>query len=258
MLTEGGADLIVLDWMMPELPGIELCRKLRATKSGREIPIIMLTARGEERDRIKGLDIGADDYVVKPYSPKELISRIRAILRRAHPAAAGETLEFDDISVDTETHKVTRAGHLVHLGSHRIQLLCTFLERPGRVSRAQLLDLVWGRDIYVEERTVDVHIRRLRKLSTDGVPNLIRTIQGAGYSIDRITNAETPGGNGSPPLPIIHVFARLSRGKPLGFHMFCYSTDPLTADVKWAIIFGPRDYLSGPVDSGARPVDYRV
>lgn len=188
LTEEQGPDLIVLDWMMPELPGIELCRKLRATKSGREIPIIMLTARGEERDRIKGLDIGADDYVVKPYSPKELISRIRAILRRAHPAAAGETLEFDDISVDTVTHKVTRAGHLVHLGPTEYKLLCTFLERPGRVySRAQLLDLVWGRDIYVEERTVDVHIRRLRKaLNPDGVPNLIRTIRGAGYSIDRV------------------------------------------------------------------------
>ena len=148
------------------------------TKSGREIPIIMLTARGEERDRIKGLDIRADDYVVKPYSPKELISRIRAILRRAHPAAAGETLEFDDIGVDTVTHKVTRAGHLVHLGPTEYKLLC-LLERPGRVySRAQLLDLVWGRDIYVEERTVDVHIRRLRKaLNPDGVPNLIRTIR---------------------------------------------------------------------------------
>ena len=185
LTEEQGPDLIVLDWMMPELPGIELCRKLRATKSGREIPIIMLTARGEERDRIKGLDIGADDYVVKPYSPKELISRIRAILRRAHRRQP-RNLEFDD-NVDT-THKVTRAGHLVHLGPTEYKLLCTFLERPGRVySRAQLLDLVWGRDIYVEERTVDVHIRRLRKaLNPDGVPNLIRTIRGAGYSIDRV------------------------------------------------------------------------
>jgi len=180
--------LIVLDWMLPELPGIELCRRLRATKLGHEVPIIMLTARGEEGDRIRGLDTGADDYVVKPYSPKELISRICAILRRTHPMVVGESLDYGDISVDTLTHKVTRGGHLVHLGPTEYKLLCTFLERPGRVySRAQLLDLVWGRDIYVEERTIDVHIRRLRKaLNADAAPDLIRTVRGAGYSIDRV------------------------------------------------------------------------
>jgi len=179
-------DLIVLDWMLPKLSGIEVCRRLRAGKETRRIPIIMVTARGEEDDRIRGLDTGADDYIVKPYSPSEMIARIRAVLRRARPALTGDSLDYGGIVMDLVNHKVSRKGQAVHLGPTEYRLLRTLMERPGKVfAREQLLDLVWGRDVYVESRTVDVHIRRLRKaLNIDGNGDIIRTVRGAGYAID--------------------------------------------------------------------------
>jgi len=180
-------DVILLDWMLPNLSGIEICRRLRRESSTRNIPIIMLTARTEESDRIRGLDTGADDYITKPFSPRELIARINAILRRIRPALSGETLEYAGIIMDTASHKVTRDGSALHLGPTEYRMLKHFMENPGRVfSREQLLDSVWGNDIYVESRTVDVHIRRLRKaLNTDDAPNIIRTVRSAGYALDK-------------------------------------------------------------------------
>ena len=179
--------LIVLDWMLPKLSGIEVCRQLKKKSDTKEIPIIMLTARGEEDDRVRGLDTGADDYVTKPYSINELVARIRALLRRTQPGSVGETLTFGGVTLDTEQHKVTRDGKAVRLGPTEFRLLLTFMERPGRVwSRNQLLDRVWGRDTDVDLRTVDVHVGRLRKAlsgGTDG-PDLIRTVRGAGYALD--------------------------------------------------------------------------
>ncbi len=185
-VDEEQPDLVVLDWMLPELSGLEVCRRLRANKETRGLPVIMLTARGEEGDKIRGLDSGADDYVVKPFLPSEMVARVRAVLRRARPSLAEDHLEYGDISVDLTEHKVTRGGRAVHLGPTEFRLLTTLMERPGRVfSREQLLDLVWGRNIHVEERTVDVHIRRLRKaLNNERMPDLIRTVRGAGYSLD--------------------------------------------------------------------------
>ena len=179
-------DLVLLDWMLPNLSGIEICRRLRASPKTRGIPIIMLTARGEEADKIRGLDTGADDYITKPFSPRELISRIRAVLRRLRPALAGEVLKFSDIELDPATYKVSRGGDKLELSPTEFRLLLHFLENPGRVfSRGQLLDAVWGRGIYVDERTVDVHIRRLRKaLNAGGGEDLIRTVRSAGYSLD--------------------------------------------------------------------------
>jgi two-component system, OmpR family, phosphate regulon response regulator PhoB len=179
-------DLIVLDWMLPELSGIEVCRQLRADPDTKEVPVIMLTARGEEADRIKGLASGADDYVVKPFSPAELLARVRAVLRRSTTSAPDETLTYRDITLDMAAHKVMRGGRAVHLGPTEFRLLRVFLKRPGRVfSREQLLDLAWGRDIYLEARTIDVHIRRLRKqLNAAGEADLIRTVRGAGYALD--------------------------------------------------------------------------
>jgi two-component system phosphate regulon response regulator PhoB len=180
-------DLIVLDWMMPKMSGIEACRQLRADKVTKDIPIVMLTARGEEVDRIKGLDTGADDYMVKPFSPSEMIARIRAVLRRSRPVLAGAILDYEGIVIDPGTHKVSRDGNAIRLGPTEYKLLTTLMERPAKVlSRERLLDLVWGRDIDVELRTVDVHIRRLRKeLNKNGGEDLIRTVRGAGYAIDR-------------------------------------------------------------------------
>lgn len=180
-------DLIVLDWMMPKMSGIEACRQLRADKVTKGIPIVMLTARGEEVDRIKGLDTGADDYMVKPFSPSEMIARIRAVLRRSRPALAGANLDYEGITIDLDTYKVSRDGNAIRLGPTEYKLLTTLMERPAKVfSRERLLDLVWGRDIDVELRTVDVHIRRLRKeLNKNGAEDLIRTVRGAGYAIDR-------------------------------------------------------------------------
>jgi len=186
LAKEGQPDLIILDWMLPGLTGIEVCRALKSKKSTREIPIIMLTARSEENDRVKGLDTGADDYVVKPYSMIELIARIRALLRRTRPSSVGVVLTYGDISLDAEQHKVTRSGRSIKMGPTEFRLLTTFMEKPGRVwSRDQLLDRVWGLDADIDDRTVDVHVGRLRKLlSQNGAPDPIRTVRGTGYSLD--------------------------------------------------------------------------
>jgi two-component system phosphate regulon response regulator PhoB len=182
-------DLILLDWMLPNLSGIEVCRRLRRGKSTKSIPIIMLTARSEENERIRGLDTGADDYITKPFSPKELVARIKAILRRIRPAFSEETLEYAGIVMDLSYRKIKRDGESIHLGPTEFNILKFFMENPRRVfSREQLLDMVWGNDIYVEARTIDVHIRRLRKaLNEAGKPNIIRTVRSAGYSLDQDT-----------------------------------------------------------------------
>lgn len=185
LVAEENPDLVVLDWMLPELSGIEVCRRLRARPETRAVPVIMLSARSEEADRIRGLEIGADDYMVKPYSIAEMIARIRTQLRRTRPATVGERLSWGDITLDAETHRVERAGRELKLGPTEFRLLATFLEKPGRVwSREQLLDRVWGRDIYVDSRTVDVHIGRLRKvLVAKGEEDPLRTVRGAGYAL---------------------------------------------------------------------------
>ena len=182
-------ELIILDWMLPERSGIEVCRELRKRKSTKATPIIMLTARSEEIDKVKGLENGADDYVVKPFSPKELIARSKALLRRTKPGFVENKLFYADLEMDLEAHRVFRNGNAIHLGPTEYRLLNVLLERPTRVySREQLLDRVWGHDIYVEERTVDVHIRRLRKaLDGNDGQNLIRTVRGDGYSLDANT-----------------------------------------------------------------------
>ena len=179
-------DLILLDWMLPEYSGIEICRKLRDRDATKSVPIIMLTARSEEDDRILGLNSGADDYVVKPFSPKELVARVQATLRRSQPGFAEDKLVYADLTMDLDAHKVFRSETPIHLGPTEYRLLQVFMQRPTRVfSREQLLDRVWGRDIYVEERTVDVHIRRLRKaLNENDRPDIIRTVRGGGYSLD--------------------------------------------------------------------------
>lgn len=186
LAEETPPDLVVLDWMLPNLSGIEICRRLRRGERTAAVPVIMLTARAEESDRIRGLDTGADDYVTKPFSIRELIARINATLRRTRPALTGQQLHYDDITLDSATHKVTRNGVQIHLGPTEFRLLRHFMEKPGRVfSREQLLDGVWGHDVYVEIRTVDVHIRRLRKaLETEGGKDVIRTVRAAGYALD--------------------------------------------------------------------------
>lgn len=185
LVDEEQPDIIVLDWMLPNVSGIEVCRQLKTRADTRNVPIIMLSARSEEVDRVRGLETGADDYVIKPYSVVELMARVRAQLRRTRPAAAGLRLEFEDIILDAETHRVTRDGSEVKLGPTEFRLLSTLMEKPDRVwSREQLLDRVWGRDIYVDTRTVDVHIGRLRKsLTTTGGADPLRTVRGAGYSL---------------------------------------------------------------------------
>ena len=181
-------DLVVLDWMIPGLSGIEVCRRLRRREASRALPVIMLTARGEETDRIEGLESGADDYIVKPFSVVELAARIRAVLRRAGVGAGeeSEAIEAGDVRLDLARHRVTRTGRDIHLGPTEFRLLRALMERPGRVfGREQLLDRVWGRDIHVELRTVDAHVRRLRKaLNTTGGADLIRTVRGAGYAFE--------------------------------------------------------------------------
>jgi len=186
LAKERHPDLIILDWMLPGLTGIEVCRALKSKKSTKQIPIIMLTARSEEVDRVQGLDTGADDYVVKPYSMIELIARIRALLRRTRPSSVGEILSYGDISLDAEQHKVTRNGNSIKMGPTEFRLLTTFMEKPGRVwTRDQLLNRVWGVDADIDDRTVDVHVGRLRKLlSQNGEPDPIRTVRGTGYSLD--------------------------------------------------------------------------
>jgi two-component system phosphate regulon response regulator PhoB len=185
-IDEDRPDLVLLDWMLPLMSGIEVCRQLRRAPGTANIPIIVLTARGEEHDRVRGLDAGADDYVSKPFSPAELIARIRAVLRRIRPALADEVLSYADLTMDLVQHRVTRQGKPVHLGPTEFRLLRHFMEHPGRVfAREHLLDSVWGRDVYIEARTVDVHIRRLRvALNLEGQPDLIRTVRAAGYALD--------------------------------------------------------------------------
>jgi two-component system phosphate regulon response regulator PhoB len=185
-LKEGIPDLVILDWMLPGLSGIELCRRLRARPETRQLPIIMLTARGEESERVRGLSTGADDYIVKPFSVPELIARVAALLRRAAPERVADVLSFGDIAIDREKKRVSRGGSAVDLGPTEYRLLEFLMERPGRVfSREQLLDGVWGSDIYIDERTVDVHVGRLRKALNRGYVNdPIRTVRGAGYALD--------------------------------------------------------------------------
>jgi len=190
-VDEARPDLVVLDWMLPHVSGLEVCRQLRRKPETRDLPIIMLTARGEESDRVRGLEVGADDYVAKPFSPSELIARVRAVLRRSKPSTAQDLLTFGDLVMDLSAHRVLRGGRPIHLGPTEFRLLRFLLERPGRVySREQLLDAVWGRDIYVEPRTVDVHIRRLRKaINAQGDADLIRTVRSAGYALDENVDA---------------------------------------------------------------------
>ncbi|MDG1354113.1 MAG: phosphate regulon transcriptional regulator PhoB [Sulfitobacter sp.] len=185
LIDEAAPDLIILDWMMPLMSGIEVCRRVKSRAETREIPVIMLSARSEEVDAVRGLDTGADDYVIKPYNLRELMARVRGQLRRVRPAASGEALAYEDIVLNAETHRVTRDSEEVKLGPTEYRLLLTLMEKPGRVlSRDQLLDLVWGRDIYVDTRTVDVHVARLRKaLTKSGGSDPIRTVRGAGYSL---------------------------------------------------------------------------
>jgi two-component system phosphate regulon response regulator PhoB len=185
LVAEVIPDIIVLDWMMPNLSGIEVCRQLKSRPSTSGIPIIMLSARSEEVDKVRGLETGADDFVVKPYSVIELMARVRTQLRRVRPSSVGVRLEYGDIILDSETHRVTRANQPLKLGPTEFRLLSTFMEKPGRVwSREQLLDRVWGREIYVDTRTVDVHIGRLRKaLSKFGGEDPLRTVRGAGYAL---------------------------------------------------------------------------
>ena len=188
-IEEHHPDLVILDWMMPHMSGIELCRALRSRADTKLLPVIILSARGEEGDRTLGLDTGADDYMSKPFSPRELVSRVKALLRRSRPALMNVTLEFEDLQLFPSRMEVHRAGQMVPLGPKEFRLLSILIERPGQVfSRAQLLDLVWGHGVYVEERTVDVHLSRLRKAinKPDGraeMPNLIRTVRGSGYAL---------------------------------------------------------------------------
>ncbi len=181
-------DLLILDWMLPSVSGVEICRRLRQRTATRNLPIIMLTARGEEGDRIRGLDTGADDYVVKPFSMAEFIARIRAVLRRIRPGLAEDQIRQGDIVIDRVAHRVKRGGKEIHLGPTEFRLLDYFLQNPGRVlSREQLLNAVWGSDVYVETRTVDVHIGRLRRaLSADNDGDPIRTVRSSGYALEAV------------------------------------------------------------------------
>ena len=185
-ISENKPDAVLLDWMLPLVSGLEVCRQIRRAPQSRSLPIILLTARGEEADRVRGLDSGADDYIVKPFSPSELVARLRAVIRRAQPSAGEETLRYADVAMDLAAHRVSRSGKAVHLGPTEFRLLHHFLLYPGRVfSREHLLDRVWGPHAEVEMRTVDVHIRRLRKaLNTDGCRDLVRTVRSVGYALD--------------------------------------------------------------------------
>jgi two-component system phosphate regulon response regulator PhoB len=192
IIEDAAPDLIVLDWMIPEASGIDVCHRLRSRTETRLLPILMVSARGEEGDRALGLDSGADDYITKPFSPRELVSRIKALLRRSRPTLLQEKLEFDGLVLNPETMRVTRDGCNIHLGAREFRLLSLLIERPERVfSREQLLDLVWGHGVYVEERTVDVHMSRLRRALNkreDGGPDrkdMIRTVRGAGYALTK-------------------------------------------------------------------------
>jgi two-component system, OmpR family, phosphate regulon response regulator PhoB len=181
-------NLILLDWMLPLVSGLEVCRQLRRNAGTRETPIIMLTAKGEEDDRVRGLNSGADDYITKPFSPAELLARVRAVMRRATPGVSEETLRCGELLMDLAAHRVKRSGREIHLGPTEFRLLRHFMQHPGRVfSREQLLDMVWGRDVYIEPRTVDVHIRRLRKaINENDDQDLIRTVRSAGYALETV------------------------------------------------------------------------
>ena len=185
-IAENKPDAVLLDWMLPLVSGLEVCRQIRRAPASRTLPIILLTARGEEADRVRGLDSGADDYIVKPFSPSELVARLRAVIRRAQPSAADDKLRYADVAMDLSAHRVSRAGRAVHLGPTEFRLLHHFLQHPGRVfTREHLLDRVWGPHAEVEMRTVDVHIRRLRKaLNIDGCRDLVRTVRSVGYALD--------------------------------------------------------------------------
>ena len=186
LADESPPDVIILDWMIEGVSGLEVCRRLRRKPHTANVPIIMLTARGEEGDRIRGLETGADDYVTKPFSPRELMARVGAVLRRVRPALAGEKLSYADLEMDVAAHKVVRSGRVVQLGPTEFRLLRHLLENPSRVfSRERLLDRIWSHDPDIDLRTVDVHVRRLRKALNDGGrPDLIRTVRSAGYSLD--------------------------------------------------------------------------
>jgi two-component system phosphate regulon response regulator PhoB len=184
--SEEKPDVVLLDWMLPHLSGIEVCRRLRTRQETRNVPIIMLTTRGEETDRVRGLDTGADDYITKPFSMTELVARLRAVMRRIRPGLAEDLVKIGDLEMDRGSHRVRRRGQDVHLGPTEFKLLDHLIQHPGRVfSREQLLDAVWGSDVYVEARTVDVHVGRLRKaLNIEGVRDPIRTVRSAGYALD--------------------------------------------------------------------------
>ena len=188
LAAEDAPDLVILDWMIEGTSGIEVCRRLRRDKATAHVPIVMLTARGAEEDRIRGLETGADDYVTKPFSPRELIARVAAVLRRVRPALAGETLTVGDLSLDPVAHKVVRRAHSLAMGPTEFRLLRHFMESPGRVfSRGQLLDAVWGTESEIELRTVDVHIRRLRlAIGVEGAPDPVRTVRSAGYALEAV------------------------------------------------------------------------
>ena len=191
LAAEEKPDLVLLDWMLPQLSGIEVCRRLRARPESRNVPILMLTARGEEADRVRGLNTGADDYITKPFSMTELLARLRAVMRRIRPSLSEDTVKVGDIEMDRVAHRVRRSGREVHLGPTEYKLLDHLIQHPGRVfSREQLLDAVWGSNIYVEARTVDVHVGRLRKaLNIDGTKDPIRTVRSAGYSLDEMVTS---------------------------------------------------------------------
>ena len=188
LAAEDAPDLVILDWMIEGTSGIEVCRRLRRDKATAHVPIVMLTARGAEEDRIRGLETGADDYVTKPFSPRELIARVAAVLRRVRPVLVGETLTVGDLSLDPIAHKVVRRAHSLAMGPTEFRLLRHFMESPGRVfSRGQLLDAVWGTESEIELRTVDVHIRRLRQaIGIEGAPDPVRTVRSAGYALEAV------------------------------------------------------------------------
>lgn len=200
-IAERKPDIVLLDWGLPLVSGFEVCRQIRSSPELRSIPIVMLTARGEEADKVRALDAGADDYITKPFSVSELIARLRAVLRRAKPGGSDKVLSFAGVVMDLAMHRVTRDGRSIHLGPTEYRLLRFLLERPRRVfSREQLLDAVWGYDIYVESRTVDVHIRRLRNaMNSTGDPDLIRTVRSAGYALEDIQQGR-PSRNSTPRL----------------------------------------------------------
>ncbi len=186
MVRESPPDLVLLDWMIEGTSGIEVCRQLSRMKQTKPIPVIMMTARGEEADRIRGLDTGADDYITKPFSPKEMLARLTAVLRRVRPALAGETLTFEDLEMDVATYRVRRGGQPIHLSPSEFRLLRHFMESPRRVfTREGLLDTVWNEGSDLDLRTVDVQIRRIRRaLNEGGKPDLIRTVRSAGYALE--------------------------------------------------------------------------